>query len=205
MRKPREQIEVGRKQTGGVRNPIGDRDDEVAKGLTGRLADQSRAQEMFVARAALDEPTLVGSKRAREEAGLGQQPLDAAVTPTCASKRVHDELFKSIHSLRLPSQLVVEAHHLDDETWSYLERQRRKAVTSRDRRGLCNRLALDGRQPDRRSFEACVQLVVQLVARENQGGLRQGPVQLHKCARELDRGGAGWDQNSAPGRAAAQD
>src|SRR5262245_9720672 len=143
-RKPRQQIEVCRKQTGGVRNPVGNRDDEVPKGLPRRLAYQMLAQKVFVARAALENATLVPAKRAREEAGLRQQLLEAAVVPIGASKRVRHEFFKSVDPLRLSTQLVVEAHHLGDEAGANLERQRLKTVSGRDRCRLCDRVALDG-------------------------------------------------------------
>ncbi len=118
----RQQIEIGLVEPFGVGNPVGDRDDDVADRIGGRLGDQPLAQRVLVAAARLAHPALVVAERAGQKPRLRPHPLRRPVD-FVGAQRLVDQLLEPLHLLRLTPQLIVEAQHLGDEPGAELKRQ----------------------------------------------------------------------------------
>ena len=111
-------------------------------------------------------PRETASGAARAVAAIGVGSSRPSASSISSSKRAT--------LLRLTPQLIVEAQHLGDEPWPEPERQ----VGHDDRRVSRGRLhqgvPLEGRQPARRLGEPRVQIVVELIARDEPTGAGSG-------------------------------
>ena len=91
-RDARQQIEVGLVEPFGVGNPVGDRDDDVADRIGGRLRDQPLAQRVLVAAARLAHAPLVVAER------VGEKPRLRAHAAAPRDRRSSDPSASSISS-----------------------------------------------------------------------------------------------------------
>ena len=161
-----QQVEIGPRETVGIGNPVGDRDDDVTSGIGGLGRDQAVAQRVLVDKAAGGKPPFVRTKNGGQKSRLLDRPRRAAIEIDVGREAVRQQLLESGDCLALAPQLIVEPHDFGDKAGPQVKR---RVNTRLGRRRANDRLALVPRKPSRRRCEALAEPVVQFVARDDFG------------------------------------
>src|SRR5262249_46251801 len=80
----------------------------------------------------------------------------ARATPVAVIEALNQQRLESIAALTLPPELIVETHHLGDETRTHLERRGNPGRHGFVSRRVKHDLAVPRRQPMRRRSQACM-------------------------------------------------
>ena len=111
----------------------------------------------------LTKTALVNAECSSEKTRLLEQARRTAVAVVEA---LDQQRLESIDALTLPPELIVETHHLGDETRTHLERRHNPGGHGFISRRVKHDLAVPRRQPAWRRSQACVKAVVELVPRD---------------------------------------
>ena len=148
---------------------------------------------MFVHASQRAETLLVPAVGSGQETRLPQQPLGSPVA--FSVEALDEQLFVPSDALPLPSQLIVEPHHLGDEAGTQLKRRRGARADGPDRGRVQDDFPLARREQAERHGQAGIEEFVQLLARDDcrvafaaLKGSRHG---FQTGATELSRGAAG--------------
>src|SRR5213593_1237676 len=135
----------------------------MANRIGGRLRQQTLAKQVLVDAVGLGHAMLVLTKRVCQESRLRPHARGAPLE-LVAAKRFVDQLFESLHVLRLTPQQVVEPKHLRDQARTKLERKGLGVFRDRSGRSLRNDIAFERAQASGRMYEPLMEVVVELVA-----------------------------------------